>query len=90
VHADFTERYRGGRSRDYARIRHRLHPGYSDACRFVDAWDQLSFDPAYDTEPLEHFEPLVRARVRSVKRVRSLPDRAVRSVKKRLHHLLRR
>lgn len=28
--------------------------------RFADEWDQVAFDPAYDTEPLEHFEPLVR------------------------------
>jgi predicted HD phosphohydrolase len=28
--------------------------------RFADAWDQTSFDPDYDTLPLEHFEPMVR------------------------------
>jgi predicted HD phosphohydrolase len=28
--------------------------------RFADDWDQVAFDPAYDTLPLEHFEPLVR------------------------------
>ncbi len=28
--------------------------------RFADEWDQIAFDPAYDTLPLEHFEPLVR------------------------------
>jgi predicted HD phosphohydrolase len=28
--------------------------------RFADEWDQTSFDPDYDTLPLEHFEPLVR------------------------------
>ena len=28
--------------------------------RFADEWDQKAFDPAYDTLPLEHFEPLVR------------------------------
>ena len=28
--------------------------------RFADEWDQKAFDPGYDTEPLEHFEPLVR------------------------------
>jgi predicted HD phosphohydrolase len=30
--------------------------------RFADEWDQTSFDPDYPTEPLEHFESLVRAR----------------------------
>ena len=29
--------------------------------RFADEWDQVAFDPAYDTLPLEHFEPKVRA-----------------------------
>ncbi|HZQ29335.1 MAG TPA: HD domain-containing protein, partial [Acidimicrobiales bacterium] len=33
---------------------------YELAERFADDWDQVSFDPDYDTEPLEHFEPLVR------------------------------
>jgi predicted HD phosphohydrolase len=28
--------------------------------KFADVWDQTSFDPEYDTLPLEHFEPLVR------------------------------
>jgi predicted HD phosphohydrolase len=28
--------------------------------RFADDWDQTSFDPDYDTLPLEHFEPMVR------------------------------
>lgn len=30
------------------------------ACRFVDEWDMRSFDPAYESFPLSHFEPLVR------------------------------
>ena len=33
---------------------------YSLAERFADEWDQTSFDPDYDTMPLEHFEPKVR------------------------------
>ncbi len=28
--------------------------------RFADEWDQVAFDPDYDSESLEHFEPLVR------------------------------
>jgi predicted HD phosphohydrolase len=35
-------------------------PWYPMAERFTDEWDQAAFDPEYDTEPLEHFEPLVR------------------------------
>lgn len=31
------------------------------AARFADEWDQKAFDPDYDTLPLEHFEPKVRA-----------------------------
>ena len=30
------------------------------AQKFADDWDQTSFDPDYDTLPLEHFEPVVR------------------------------
>jgi predicted HD phosphohydrolase len=33
------------------------------ACRFVDEWDMQSFDPNYDSFPLEHFEDLVRTLV---------------------------
>jgi predicted HD phosphohydrolase len=31
------------------------------AARFADEWDQVAFDPDGPTEPLEHFEPLVRS-----------------------------
>jgi predicted HD phosphohydrolase len=30
------------------------------ASQFADDWDQTSFDPDYDTLPLEHFEDKVR------------------------------
>jgi predicted HD phosphohydrolase len=33
---------------------------YDLTAQFADDWDQTSFDPTYDTLPLEHFEPLVR------------------------------
>ena len=32
------------------------------AAQFADEWDQIAFDPGYDTLPLEHFESLVRER----------------------------
>jgi predicted HD phosphohydrolase len=35
-------------------------PWFDLAARFADDYDQTAFDPAYDTLPLEHFEPLVR------------------------------
>jgi predicted HD phosphohydrolase len=34
---------------------------YAAAAKFSDEWDQTSFDSAYDTLPLEEFEPLVRS-----------------------------
>jgi len=42
------------------RDQYRDEPWYALAEQFADEWDQVAFDPAYDTEPLEHFEPLVR------------------------------
>jgi predicted HD phosphohydrolase len=44
-----------------ARDRYRDEPWYGLAAQFADEWDQVSFDPDYPTEPLAHFEPLVRA-----------------------------
>ena len=42
------------------REQYRDHP-WSDTCdRFCAQWDQASFDPAYDTLPLEHFEPMIQ------------------------------
>jgi predicted HD phosphohydrolase len=43
-----------------AREQYRGEPWFELTARFADDWDQTSFDPDYDTEPLEHFEPLVR------------------------------
>ena len=34
--------------------------------RFADEWDQLAFDPDYDTLPLEHFETAVRRGLRAL------------------------
>lgn len=48
-----------GQDRD-ARDRYRDHEHYQACVDFCARWDQPSFDPAYDTLPLEHFEPLVR------------------------------
>ena len=42
-----------------ARSQYQNEPWYELATRFTDEWDQTSFDPAYDTLPLEHFEPLI-------------------------------
>ncbi len=42
------------------REQYRSEPWFDLTERFADEWDQTSFDPDYDTLPLEHFEPLVR------------------------------
>ena len=49
-----------GQDRD-ARERYRGHEYYAACVEFCARWDQVSFDPDYETLPLEHFEPLVRA-----------------------------
>jgi predicted HD phosphohydrolase len=44
----------------HARDRYRDHEHYQACVDFCANWDQASFDPDYDTLPLEHFEPMVR------------------------------
>jgi len=56
------------------RDRYRDHP-YSGACaHFCGAYDQTSFDPAYDTLPLEFFEPAVRRVFATPKRSIYMPN----------------
>lgn len=43
-----------------ARDRYADHPCYEACARFCERWDQQSFDPDYDTLPIETFEPMVR------------------------------
>jgi predicted HD phosphohydrolase len=43
-----------------SRDRYRESPYFDAAAEFCAAWDQVSFDPDYDTLPLETFEPMVR------------------------------
>lgn len=43
----------------HARDKYRDHPAYERTVYFCDNWDQTSFDPDYDTLPLEHFRPMV-------------------------------
>ena len=43
-----------------ARERYRGAPWFALAEQFADDWDQVAFDPAYDTLPLEHFEARLR------------------------------
>lgn len=65
VHQDFQGRhyYAYFKMDPDAREQHRatLTPEqYALAERFADEWDQVAFDPDYDTLPLEHFEPRLR------------------------------
>lgn len=49
---------------------------YADTARFSDDWDQTSFDPDYDTLPLQEFEPLLRQffEKRPARKVRTAED----------------
>jgi predicted HD phosphohydrolase len=62
THSDFQGRYYyeyfGLPADGY--LRHEAESWYDLAVTFSDEWDQSSFDPAYDTEPLSFFEPMVR------------------------------
>jgi predicted HD phosphohydrolase len=41
------------------RQKHAGEPWYELAVKFTDEWDQTSFDPDYETLPLEYFEPMI-------------------------------
>lgn len=43
-----------------ARDRFRGHEWFEDTARFCAEFDQVSFDPDYDSEPLDFFEPMLR------------------------------
>jgi len=38
----------------------RGHEHFEDTARFCELYDQVAFDPSYDSAPLEFFEPMVR------------------------------
>ncbi|MEO7429173.1 MAG: HD domain-containing protein [Acidimicrobiales bacterium] len=66
VHQDFQGRHYYGHfgGDPDARDKHQEHLTDEEwrlAEQFADEWDQKAFDPSYDTLPLEHFEPKVRA-----------------------------
>ena len=61
-HGLFQEYYYAhhiGRDRN-ARDQFKDHQYYQDAVDFCQRWDQKSFDPEYESFPLDHFEPMVR------------------------------
>lgn len=62
MHGIFQQHYYGhhlGLDPD-AREAYRSHEWFDSCERFCERWDQAAFDPAYPTESLEHFEPMVR------------------------------
>jgi len=56
-----------GGNRDI-REQFRDHPWFDYCAEFCAEYDQNSFDPDYPTEPLEHFEPLIRSVLAAPKR----------------------
>lgn len=62
VHGIFQQHYYGhhvGLDPD-AREMYRGHQWFDSAENFCLRWDQAAFDPAYSSQPLEHFEPMLR------------------------------
>jgi predicted HD phosphohydrolase len=43
-----------------AREKYKEHPHYQACVDFCANWDQPSFDPDYESRPLEYFEPMLR------------------------------
>jgi predicted HD phosphohydrolase len=62
MHGIFQQHYYGqhiGLDPD-AREAYRGHQWFDSCERFCERWDQAAFDPAFVSQPLEHFEPMVR------------------------------
>ncbi|MGI9520674.1 MAG: HD domain-containing protein [Hyphomicrobiaceae bacterium] len=62
THGDFQMIYYGHHvgGNSNKRDRFRDNPYFDDCAEFCERWDQASFDPNYDTLPLEIFAPMVR------------------------------
>ena len=62
-HGDFQLAYYGQHvgADPEKRQHYRDSPYFDDCADFCERWDQSSFDPAYDTRPLDHFADRVRA-----------------------------
>ena len=60
-HGDFQMKYYGEHvgADPMKRDAYTGHPYFEDCATFCERWDQSSFDPDYDTLPLDHFEPMV-------------------------------
>jgi predicted HD phosphohydrolase len=74
-HAEFQGYYffhHLGLDRDI-REKYRGQPEFDQTAEFCAEYDSPAFDPAYDTPPLEHYEPLVRSLMTSPIRSIYLP-----------------
>ncbi|WP_300032361.1 HD domain-containing protein [uncultured Roseobacter sp.] len=62
-HGDFQMVYYGHHvgADPQKRDRYKGHAYFDDCAAFCERWDQASFDPDYETLPLAHFAPMVRA-----------------------------
>lgn len=60
-HGDFQMLYYGHHvgADQHKRDIYKGHPYFEDCATFCERWDQSSFDPDYDTFPLEHFRSRV-------------------------------
>jgi len=56
------------------RDRFRDHPWFRDCAEFCEKYDQNSFDPSYDTLPLEAFEPALRKLFAAPRRSIYMPE----------------
>ena len=61
THGDFQMIYYGHHvgANPHKRDRFAGHPYFDDCAQFCERWDQSSFDPDYDTLPIEFFAPMV-------------------------------
>ncbi|MEM9715059.1 MAG: HD domain-containing protein [Pseudomonadota bacterium] len=61
-HGEFQMLYYGHHvgSDPHKRDQYKGHAFFDDCAAFCERWDQSSFDPAYDTLPLEFFAPMVQ------------------------------
>ena len=63
AHGDFQMIYYGHLTKggdQYKRNRHKGHRYFDDCVQFCERWDQSSFDPGYDSLPLDFFRDMVR------------------------------
>ncbi|MEM9575876.1 MAG: HD domain-containing protein [Pseudomonadota bacterium] len=62
-HGDFQMLYYGHHvgADQHKRDAYKGHAYFDDCAQFCERWDQSSFDPAYDTLPIEHFADPVHA-----------------------------